>query len=69
MNSKFNMGDRVRVTTQRQVHGCQPGSRGVVRSGPHSDKGGKPYYLVAMDNDGSEDATLFLTDEIELDTQ
>ena len=69
MGGELRMGDRVRVTTERQVHGYQPGSKGVVRSGPHTDKGGKPYYLVAMDKDGSEDATIFLTDEIEPDTQ
>ena len=69
MSGAFKPGDRVRVTTRRQVHGYQPGSRGIVRSGPQTDKGGKTSYLVAMDKDGSEDATLFLADEIEQDTQ
>jgi hypothetical protein len=69
MSGELKPGDRVRVTTLRPVHGYQPGSRGVVRSGPHTDRGGKTYYLVAMDQDASEDATLFLDDEIELDTQ
>ena len=69
MSGELKAGDRVRVTTQRQVHGYQPGSRGIVRSGPQTDKGGKTSYLVAMDKDGSEDATLFLADEIEQDTQ
>jgi hypothetical protein len=39
-----------------------------VRSGPQTDKGGKTYYFVTMVKDGSEDATLFLADEIEPDT-
>ena len=68
MSGALKPGDRVRVTTRRQVHGYQPGSRGIVRSGPQTDKGGKTSYLVAMDRDGSEDATLFLADEIESDT-
>jgi hypothetical protein len=59
----------VRVTTQKQVHSYQPGSRGIVRSGPQTDKVGKTSNLVAMDKDGSEDVTLFLADEIERDTQ
>jgi len=69
MSEELKVGDRVRVTTRRQVHGYQPGSRGIVRSGPQTDKGGKTSYLVAMDKDGSEDATLFLADEIKSDTQ
>ncbi len=68
MSGELKAGDSVRVTTQRQVHGYQPGSGGIVRSGPQTDKGGKPFYLVAMDKDGSEDATLFPADEIEPDT-
>jgi hypothetical protein len=68
MSGEFKTGYRVRVTTQRQVHGYPPGSRGIVRSGPQTDKGGKTYYLVAMDKDGSGEATLFLADEIETDT-
>jgi hypothetical protein len=67
MSSKFKAGDRVRVTTKRQIHGYQHGSRGVVQSGPHNDRGGKPYYLVAMDKDGSGEPTGFLTDELEPD--
>jgi hypothetical protein len=69
MSEELKAGDRVRVTTQRQVHGYQPGSRGVVRSRPQTDKGGKTDYLLAMDKDGPEDASLFLANEIEPDTQ
>ena len=67
MSQELKIGDRVRVTTERPVHGYQPGCRGVVRSGPTTDKGGKTYYSVSMDKDASDDATLFLADEIEPD--
>ena len=63
----LKVGDRVRVTAERPVHGYPPGSRGVVRSGPTTDKHGKSYYGVSMDKDGADDATLFLADEIEPD--
>ena len=65
MKSELKIGDRVRVTTQRPVHGYQAGCRGVVRSGPTTDKGGKTYYSVSMDKDDANDATIFLADEIE----
>jgi hypothetical protein len=65
MVQELKIGDRVRVTAQRQVHGYQAGCRGVVRSGPTTDKGGKTYYGVSMDKDDADDATLFLADEIE----
>jgi hypothetical protein len=58
-------GDRVRVTSQRPVHGYQPGCTGIVRTGPNPDKSGKTYYGVAMDKDDAKDVTLFLADEIE----
>jgi hypothetical protein len=36
-------------------------------SAPTTDQSGKTYYAVSMDNDASDDATLFLADEIEAD--
>ena len=65
MSQDFKPGDRVRVTSERPIHGYQPGSTGIVRTGPTTDKSGKTYYGVSMDKDASEDATLFLADEIE----
>jgi hypothetical protein len=65
MSQELKPGDHVRVTSQRQVHGYQPGSTGIVRSGPTTDKSGKTYYGVSMDKDASNDGTLFLADEIE----
>ncbi len=65
MSSELRIGDRVRVTTERPVHGYQPDCRGIVRSGPTTDKGGKIYYGVSMDKDDANDVTLFLADEIE----
>ncbi|HEY7159573.1 MAG TPA: hypothetical protein VH575_36840 [Gemmataceae bacterium] len=65
MSGELKIGDRVRVTTQRQVHGYQAGCRGIVRSGPTTDKSGKTYYGVSMDKDDAYDATIFLADEIE----
>ena len=67
MGDQLKIGDRVRVTAERPVHGYQPGSRGTVRSAPTTDKSGKTYYVVSMDKDVSDDATLFLADEIEAD--
>jgi hypothetical protein len=66
MSGELKMGDRVRVTTQRQVHGYHAGCRGVVRSGPTTDTDGKTYYSVSMDKDDKNDLTSFLADEIEL---
>ena len=66
MSQELKIGDRVRVTTERPVHGYQPGCRGVVRSGPTTDKDGKTYYSVSMDKDEKNDLTSFLADEIEL---
>jgi hypothetical protein len=68
MSTELKIGDRVRVTPLRPVHGYQPGCRGIVRSGPRSDSSGKIYYGVRMDKDDANDATLFLADEIELVT-
>jgi hypothetical protein len=68
MSKELKPGDRVRVTSHRQVHGYQPGCTGIVRSGPTTDKGGKTYYGVAMDKDDAKDVTLFLADEIEPDS-
>ena len=68
MSPEMKIGDRVRVTTLRPVHGYQPGCRGNVRSGPRSDSSGKIYYGVSMEKDDANDATLFLADEIELVT-
>ena len=67
MSDQLKVGDRVRVTSQRHVHGYQPGTRGIVRSGPTTDKSGRTYYGVSMDKDDPNDATLFLADEIERD--
>jgi hypothetical protein len=69
MGDPLKIGDRVRVTAQRPVHGYQTGSRGTVLSGPTTDKSGKTYYCVRMDKDASFDATLFLADEIEADAK
>jgi hypothetical protein len=67
MSQELKLGDRVRITAAKPVPGYQPGSRGVVRSGPTPDKNGQTYYGVQMDKDGRADATLFLADEIEPD--
>ena len=67
MGDQLSIGDRVRVTAERPVHGYQPGSRGIVRSVPTTDNSGKTYYAVSMDKDASDDPTLFLADEIEAD--
>jgi hypothetical protein len=67
VSDQLKVGDRVRVTSQRHVHGYQPGTRGIVRSGPTTDKSGRTYYGVSMDKDDPNDATLFLADEIERD--
>ena len=67
MGDQLKIGDRVRATAERPVHGYQSGGRGTVRSAPTTDKSGKTYYAVSMDKDASDDATLFLADEIEAD--
>jgi hypothetical protein len=67
MGEFLKIGDRVRVTAERPVHGYKPGSRGTLRSTPTTDKSSKTYYAVSMDKDASDDATLFLADEIEAD--
>ena len=67
MGDQLKIGDRMRVTAERPVHGYQPGSRGTVRSVPTTDKCGKTYYAVRMDKDASNDPTLFLADESEAD--
>jgi hypothetical protein len=67
MGSDLKAGDRVRVTGKRPVYGYQPGSRGVVQSGPTTGKDGRTYYTVSMDKDAAGDATLFLADEIQAD--
>lgn len=61
----MQIGDRVRVTVERTVHGYQPGCRGIVQSGPTTDRAGKTYYSVSMDKDDKNDATCFRADEIE----
>jgi hypothetical protein len=69
MGKDLRFGDRVRVTGLRPIQGYQPGSRGVVRSGPTTDKAGKTSYGVNMDKDSADDVTLFLADEIESDVK
>jgi hypothetical protein len=64
MTQELKIGDRVRVTAERPVHGYQPGCRGIVQSGPTTDRAGKTYYSVSMDKN---DATCFRADEIEAD--
>ena len=67
MSQELKVGDRVRVTAERPVHGYQPGCRGTVQSGPMTDKGGKTYFSVSMDKDNKNDSTCILADEIEAD--
>jgi hypothetical protein len=67
MSQELKIGDRVRITTERPVHGYQPGSRGTAQSGPTTDKGGKILFVVGMDKDDANDGTIFLADEIEAD--
>ena len=67
MGDQLKIGDCVRVTAERPVHGYQPGCRGNARSAPTTDKSGKTCYAVSMDKDASDYATLFLADEIEVD--
>jgi hypothetical protein len=73
MTHKLKPGDRVRVTTNIRRLGCQPGDKGIVLVGPISPPpfprgGGKPYYLVAMDDAGEDSTcTIFSADDIELD--
>jgi hypothetical protein len=42
MGDPLSIGDRVRVTAERPVHGYQHGSRETVRSVPTADKSGRP---------------------------
>lgn len=67
MTLELKTGDRVRVNAERPVRGYQPGSKGIVSSGPTTDKFGKSYYVLSMDKDSSDDGTVFRSDEIELD--
>lgn len=67
MSQELQIGDRVRVTTERPVHGYQSGCRGTVQSGPTTGRGGKIHFVVGMDKDSENDGTIFLADEIEAD--
>jgi hypothetical protein len=67
MSAELKIGDRVRITTERPIHGYQPGCCGIIRSGPTTDRTGKTYYGVSMDKDADDDGTLFLADELERD--
>jgi hypothetical protein len=61
-------GDRVRVKERSWTHGCQPGEKGTVFSGPHGSLGGGRRYDVTMDNDQpNAPPILFLPYEIEPD--
>jgi hypothetical protein len=61
-------GDRVRVTTQSHVPGCQPGDKGTLLRVLQSSVTGEPIYVVAMDNNnGSGLEFYFLASDIEPD--
>jgi hypothetical protein len=68
MSEALNVGDRVRVCRANHPHGYPRGAKGTVLRVATRVTTGAPYYLVAMDGDGS-DATgiLFRADEIEPD--
>ena len=69
MSGALKVGDRVRVKAGRRIPKYPAGEKSTVSRGPQTSASGTTYYLVMMDKDGSEDATLFLADEIESDTQ
>jgi hypothetical protein len=65
--SKLKYGDRVRITTKRSVFGYPPGSRGIVRAGPMTDRNGKTFYTVNMDKDLGGNGAVFHAIELEPD--
>jgi hypothetical protein len=67
MGGELRLGDRVRITRQRQVYGYPAGCQGIVCSGPTTRRSGKTYYGVRMDKDEEQDVTLLLAEEIEAD--
>jgi hypothetical protein len=65
--ARLKIGDFVRVTSRRLIHGYPAGCRGIVRSGPMTDKAGKTFYTAIMDDDTDDDGTVFFAGEIEPD--
>jgi hypothetical protein len=67
-HNKLKPGDRVRVTPRTTVPGNRPGDKGTVLVGPIMRGGGRPYYIVAMDDGGHATTnTIFSAEEIEPD--
>jgi hypothetical protein len=64
MGRELRRRDRIRVRRAERTDKYTPGDKGRVLSGPYVPAQGKPYYVVAMDDDGLL-PTVFTVDEIE----
>jgi hypothetical protein len=65
---ELKVGDRVRVTDQCRVPGCQPGEKGAVDGLSFYRGPRRAYYAVRLDKKGPDAlAVLFAADEIEPD--
>jgi hypothetical protein len=77
----FKLGDRVRVTSTRPIHGYATGCKGVVKSEAKTESNGETYYAVRidrdtvrmdldtvrMDGDDAGNMMIFLAEELEPD--
>lgn len=64
----LKLGDRIQVTAQSRVRGCQPGDEGMVFSGPHHTPDDGWHYYVTMNKDETNDRPSgFRADDIESD--
>jgi hypothetical protein len=54
MSKALRVGDRVRVCIENHPHGYRRGDKGTVLRVAARATTGAPYYLVAMDKEGSE---------------
>ena len=64
MGRGLRRGDRIRVRRTERTDKYAPGDMGTVLSGPYVPSQGKPFYVVAIDDD-SPRPTVFTVDEIE----
>ena len=65
MGRGLRRGDRIRVRRTERTDKYAPGDQGTVLSGPYVPSQGKPFYVVAIDDDDSPRPTVFTVDEIE----
>jgi len=65
MGRGLRRGDRIRVRQTERTDKYAPGDMGTVLSGPYVPSQGKPFYVVAIDDDDSPRPTVFTVDEIE----